>query len=44
MTIKFNGGNPVVLCDKCRKIIRSATENDFKNRYNINSYCDECKD
>lgn len=38
MGVKFNGGNPVYICDECRVIICRAEE----PYYDIASYCTEC--
>lgn len=42
--VKFNGGNPVVICSNCRKIIRDATTNEvFSLQTFPPEYCEECK-
>ena len=41
--IKLNGGNPVVLCSNCSKIIRSTTVGECLNpKLYPDEYCDEC--
>jgi formylmethanofuran dehydrogenase subunit E len=37
--IKFNNGNPVIICDKCRIIISNKLE-DYKNKEHL---CEKCK-
>lgn len=38
MTVKFNDGDPVYICDECRVIICRAS----KPYYGSASYCTEC--
>lgn len=40
MIIKFNNGNAVVLCSKCRTILRYKTIDDTKD--SPPAYCKEC--
>lgn len=48
--IKFNGGNPVILCNKCSKILKyiiDFTENEIQalhgKKYLPPQYCEQCK-
>ena len=48
--MKLNGGNPVILCSKCRKIIKYFSDFTEEERNYINSkkrlkaqYCAECE-
>lgn len=37
--VKLNGGNPVILCSRCRKIIKYlSSEDDLSKPY----YCKDC--
>ena len=41
--IKLNGGNSVVLCSDCDKILRPATSGECLNpKLYQDEYCDEC--
>ena len=43
LKIKLNGGNPVVLCSNCDKILRPALEIEIKYcRLFVGKYCDDC--
>lgn len=43
LKIKLNGGNPVVLCSNCDKIIRPATSREcLSPKLYPDEYCDEC--
>lgn len=43
LKVKLNNGNPVCLCSKCDKILRSATNGECLNpRLYPPEYCDKC--
>ena len=39
MTIKFNSGNPVIICDNCRKIIRPIKPDDTNVERHLCKFC-----
>ena len=43
MTVKFNSGNPVIICNKCRIIIESYNPNADAVDYDSEHLCQDCK-